>query len=394
MSHFDTPHNRYHTNSVKYDLIHLDESIQNDLRYLPLWVADMDFATPPAVANAMARVALTGIYGYSNRPKSYLDAIAAWMLHQHHFAIDTSLLAHSPCVMTSIAYLIQSLCHKGDAILINTPVYPEFASAIRQAHCTVLENVLLKQPDLSYQIDWLDLEEKLQIAKLYIFCSPHNPVGKVWSKDDLTRLADLILKYQVPIIADEIHSDLCLFDHTHIPFATIHPEAASLTYTLFSASKTFNMASVHASSLLFPNQAAYQAFDSWLHHWHIDRNNIFSLAGVEAAYTHGRPWLSDLRHYLEANYHYLQTTLATHMPKLRPSPLEATYLLWLDCSALNLNDADLQEFFYHHAKLILTMGHAFGSGGSQHVRINIATQRATLEQAIQQLQSAYQQRHF
>ncbi|NIZ19954.1 MalY/PatB family protein [Entomospira culicis] len=388
---FDQPLSRKQTNSVKYDIIHLSADLQQDPNVIPMWVADMDLPTHPAIAQAISDVALKGIYGYSNRPQSYQQAIIQWYQTHYNYTIEEPLLAFSPCVMTSIAYLLETLVSAGEEVVIQTPVYPEFAQAIKDRGAIVVENPLMEKEG-KYVIDFIDLEAKLATAKAMILCSPHNPVGRVWSPEELTKLASLIQRYQIPLIADEIHADLTLYGHQHYPFITQVPQLQGLIYTLLSASKTFNLASLHASSLIFPDKNQRIAFDNWLKKWHINRNNIFSLAGVEKAYQVGYPWLQALRTYLEDNIAYMEARVIKELPKLKVMSIEATYLLWVDCRGLNLDQEALKEFFYQEAKVIVNMGYTFGTGGEGFVRFNIATQRVNIQQALDQLVIAYQKR--
>jgi cysteine-S-conjugate beta-lyase len=386
---FDKRPNRLHTNSVKFDCLHLPAPQGSHPQMIPLWVADMDFPTCPSISKAITKVASKGIYGYSNRPESYTQSIVEWYKIHYQYTFDSQHLTFSPCVMTSIAYLLETLLKTGDKVLIQTPVYPEFASAIQQRGAVVVENPLLLLADGSYQVNWQDLEQKINSVQLMILCSPHNPIGKVWKSHELEKLALLLDHHQIPLIADEIHADLTLYNNKHYLFLQQAPSIHHLVYTLVSASKTFNLAAVHASSIIFPDAIQRDAFDQWLKRWHIDRNNIFSLVAIEQAYQTGYPWLVALRSYLEGNINFMKEQINQWMPKLKITPMEATYLMWIDCRELGLTDQELQKFFYEEAHCIVNMGVYFGTGGSGFIRLNVATQRKQLIKAIKQLVKVY-----
>ncbi|NIZ41458.1 pyridoxal phosphate-dependent aminotransferase (plasmid) [Entomospira entomophila] len=389
MSHFDDITQRKETNSVKYDCIHLSPSLQEDPTLLPMWVADMDFPTAPAIIEAIHKVVNSGIFGYSNRPDSYNQAIIDWYQQKYHYTMHADRLAFSPCVMTSIAYLLETLVTTGNQVLIQTPVYPEFAHAIQERGAIVVENPLLCDEYHQYHLDKDDFQTKIAQCQLFILCSPHNPVGKVWSKDDLEWMLQMAEDHQVPIISDEIHCDLVFAPHHHYMLGSLRP-TSKFIYTLFSASKTFNLASLHASSLYFPTQKEYDQFQNWLKKWHINRNNILSLPAVESAYRYGDAWLTDLKSYLQENITYITQYFQEHMPKLAITPMEASYLMWIDCRAFNKDDEALKVMFYEEAKVILNMGVSFGTGGSGFVRMNIATQKSRIKDALQRWHLLYQ----
>lgn len=236
MQHFHNITQRHHTNSVKYDCIHLDTHLQSDPQLLPMWVADMDFPTAPVITEAIHKVVNSGIFGYSNRPDSYNQAIIDWYQSHFDYTMDANRLAFSPCVMTSIAYLVETLVNQGDPVLIQTPVYPEFAHAIEERGAIVVENPLICDANHQYHIDKDDFRTKIRHCKLFILCSPHNPVGKVWSLQDLEFMLEAAEEHHVPIISDEIHCDLTFTPYHHYMLGSLRP-ASKFIYTLFSASK-------------------------------------------------------------------------------------------------------------------------------------------------------------
>ncbi len=380
---FDIITPRCGTNCVKYDIIHLDVALQEDPEIIPMWVADMDFATPPEVIEVLQHRVDHQIFGYTNRPTSYNDAIIKWQKKRHGLTINPECIEFSPGVMTSISYLIQHYTKAGDKVLIQTPVYPEFADAITDWNRVVVENPLA-EANGHYTIDFADFETKIkQGVHMFILCNPHNPVGRVWTKEELTRMADICHKHNVWVVADEIHADLILTG-TFTAFASL-PHTDKNTFTCISPTKTFNLAGVQASSLIFPNSSERHTFLTFLKKWHINRNSSFNLVMVQAAYELGEPWLESLLHYLRDTVEFVQTFLHKHLSNITMVAPEATYLLWLDCRALKLTDTELKKLFYKEAKIIVNIGSSFGATGAGFVRMNIATPRQQIQAALERL---------
>lgn len=394
MNNFDITTNRFNTNSFKYDMPHLSHKLNNKEQCIPMWVADMDFTTDPYIINAITDIAQKGIYGYTHRPDSYYQAIINWYTKHYQYTISKELLAYSPSVMTSLTYLLETLINKNDKVLIQTPVYPQFAKTIQQRGAIVVENKLYPDENHYYHIDFNDFEDKISQCKIFILCSPHNPIGRVWTKEELITMINIIKKYPVIVISDEIHSDLTLYHHKHTMFMTLAEDIKDKIYTLFSVSKTFNLASLHTSSILFPSHKEQAIFEQWLAYWHIQRTNPFGLIAVEVAYTYGESWLNNLKEYLQNNYEFIITTCKKELPKLLITPLESTYLMWINCKELLLNDKELEHFFYNETKIIVSMGKPFGIGNEYYVRLNIATQKSVVEKALDRLIDAYNKRGF
>lgn len=391
MYDFNKENRRKNTNSVKYDLWNYPAKIANYDDFIPLWIADMDFQVANEIKQSIIDVANRGIFGYTNRPASYFDAVCAWQKEHHGIEINTDLMEFSPSVMTSISYLVSVLTNKNDKILIQTPVYPEFMDTINLWGRVVVENTLVES-DNDYQINFEDFEEKMkQGVKLFILCNPHNPVGKVFTKEELTKMADLCVKYQVKVIADEIHCDL-IFNGEHILIATLNDQIAKLTYTCFSASKTFNLAGLQASQLLFPNVEEKQHFLDYLSVMQIKRNSATSVVAVEAAYRYGQPWLDELLVYLQDNIDFVDAYLKNNIPKIKFSKPQATYMLWLDCRKLGFLEEELIDIFVNDAHVVMNAGSSFGTGGNGFFRMNIATSRHTLERALNQMKTALENR--
>jgi cystathionine beta-lyase len=380
---FDIITPRCGTHCVKHDIIHLDVTLQQDPEVIPMWVADMDFPSPPEIIEVLRQRIEHQIFGYTNRPTSYTNAIIKWQKKRHGYSINPDCIEFSPCVMTSISYLIQQYTKEGDKVLIQTPVYPEFADSINDWHRVITENPLVEKNG-HYDIDFNDFETKIkQGVKMFILCNPHNPVGRVWTKDELSRMANICKRHKVWVIADEIHADLIL-SGTFTAFATL-PEAYDHTFTCISPTKTFNLAGVQASNLIFPNAEECNTFLIFLKKWHINRNGSFNLVMVQAAYELGEAWLEALLAYIRNNVAFVQNFLHKYLPKIKLIAPEATYLLWLDCRELNLTDAQLKKLFYEDAKIIVNMGSSFGSNGTGFVRMNIATPQQQVKTALKRL---------
>ncbi len=355
---------------------------------IPLWIADMEFEVAKPINDAIIKRAKQGIYGYTSRPDSYYEAFCDWEKTQNNWIVNKDLISFSPGVVPSLSVIVREFSNKEDKILIQTPVYPEFYDVIESWGRVVIENQLLEQ-DGVYSIDFKDFEEKLkQKPKLFIMCSPHNPVGRVWSREELEHITGLCLRYNVMIVSDEIHSDLILWDNKHIPTASISKEVSSKTITCTSCTKTFNLAGLQASVVIFPNAEVKETFDVFWRGMDIHRNNCFSLVAVEAAYSHGQEWLTQLIPYIEGNIDFIGEFCKNNIPKIKPSRPESTYLVWLDCRKLELGNDELKEFMINKAGLGLNAGNDFCRSLSGYMRVNIACPRSILEKAMIQLEKA------
>ena len=355
---------------------------------IPLWIADMDFKVAKPITDAIIKRAEQGIFGYTSRPNSYYEAFCDWQRIRNNWMVDKDLISFSPGVVPSLSVIIREFSDKNDKILIQTPVYPEFYDVIESWDRVVIENQL-SENDGIYSIDFNDFEEKLkQHPKIFIFCSPHNPVGRVWSQKELQRITELCLQYNVMIISDEIHSDLILWDNKHIPTASISNEVSQKTITCTSCTKTFNLAGLQASFVIFPNDEIKKVFDIFWKGLDIHRNNCFSLVAVEAAYRQGQEWLEQLLSYIEGNIDFIGTYCRENIPKIRPSRPESTYLVWLDCRELELENDELKDFMINKARLGLNSGNDFCRSLSGFMRLNVACPRSILEKSMIQLEKA------
>ncbi len=382
---FDNIIDRTNNFAAKYD--EMEQKFgRSDL--IPLWIADMDFKTAEPIIEAIKERAQQGIFGYTARPKSYFDTVSKWLYDRHGWQADPQLMLHTPGVVTSLSLLIQNLTCPGDKIIIQTPVYYPFFDVIRNNGRILVENPL-KNINGHYEMDYGQLESAAKGgAKLLLLCSPHNPVGRVWTKDELTRLGDICLKYGIRIIADEIHSDIVFPGHKHVPLASISEPLRQNTITCLSPSKTFNLAGLQASVVIFPNKKEKHQLDKVLSVIDIRRNNCFSLVAVEAAYKYGQEWLNEVLLYIEENFKYINEFCRKNIPAIKPNYPEGTYLVLLDCRELGLNKTQLHNFMVNEARLALDDGFWFSDTLSQYVRLNAACPRIILEKALRQLADA------
>ncbi|WMJ81730.1 MalY/PatB family protein [Clostridium sp. MB40-C1] len=382
---FDEVINRKGTNCAKYDE-RIKKFGTDDV--IPLWIADMDFATAKPITDAMKQKVEEGIFGYVSRPDEYFDSLCKWQKKRNNWEIDKELLSFSVGVVPSLAALIRQLSEIGDEILIQTPVYPEFYDIVEAADRKVLVSRLMEK-DGVWKIDYTDFENKLKRhPKAFILCNPQNPIGHPWSKEELTKMGELCIKYGVTVISDEIHADLMLWGNKHIPMASISKEFAANTITCTAISKTFNLAGLQASTVIFNNQDEKAKFEKLWHSFEIHRNNSFSLVASIAAYNEGEEWLEQLIKYLEENMKFIHDYCEKYISKIKANIPECTYLVWLDCRELGLTDEDLNEFMIKKAKVGLNAGNGFDRELTGFMRLNAACPRSILEKALNQLRDA------
>lgn len=379
---FDEVIDRRHTSSMKWDT-NKDEGI------LPLWVADMDFRSPRPVIDAVKEIAERGIYGYTFAPESYHEAVAEWLLKRHAMETRGEWIKFGPGVVPAINMLIRAFTETGDKVIIQRPVYYPFFISIDNNHRQILDNPL-KYNDGQYEMDFEDLESKAADpqAKLLILCSPHNPVGRVWTKEELTRLGEICLRNGVIVISDEIHHDLIFRGNKHTAFATISEDFAQNSVTCTAPSKTFNLAGLQTSTIIIPNERLRARYSEVLESNFLRRPNIFGIAALDAAYRHGEEWLEELLDYLQGNLDFLTDFVERRMPQIRVVKPQGTYLVWMDFRELGMRGRQLEDFMLNRARLWLDEGYIFGSTGDGFERINIACPRATLTEALNRLSSA------
>lgn len=390
MYDFDKIIERRGTDSVKYDIL---KPLYGREDVIPMWVADMDFEVPDFIREAVIRRAEHEVYGYTIRPKRFYETIAGWLSSRHGWEVDPGCIDFSPGVVPALVLAVLGFTSPGDKVLVQSPVYFPFFTSIEH-HDRVLVNNQLKDEQGRYTIDFEHLEEQFREGvKMMLFCHPHNPVGRAWRREELTRLAELAVQYDVLVISDEIHSDLLLFGHKHIPLASLGEEIASLTITCIAPSKTFNLAGLHTSAVVIENSELKKRYEKILGDIHVGGGNLFGFVALEAAYTHGAEWLGQLNGYLEQNFEFLTDYLAKEVPFVRVTPLEATYLVWLNFGALEMEDQELMKFMIDKAKIGFVDGPRFGAGGEQYLRMNIATPRSVLKRALDQMTAALKE-HF
>ena len=355
---------------------------------LPMWVADMDFLTAPCVMEALKDRLEQGIFGYTTRPSSYNESIVNWLDNRFSWKINQEWLMFSPAVITSISLLIQNLTQKNDKIMIQEPVYSPFHNIVESNERSLVISPLVKLDDGSYVMDYEDIEAKIKDVKVFILCNPHNPVGRVWTREELTRLGEICLKHNVLVISDEIHSDIILKNHKHTPFASISKEFSENTITCMAPTKTFNLAGLQSSFLVISNPYYYEVMDKAFSILDIKRNNAFSLVATEAAYNYGEDWLYELIKYIEDNVDFAIDYIKNHMPQLKVKKPEGTYLLWVDFSNLNVDKKDLKNALINKGRIALSDGSSFGIGGDGYYRINLACPRSMVLEGLKRIEFA------
>ena len=354
---------------------------------IPLWIADMDFKTAQPIIDALAARAQEGIWGYTSRPAHYFEAIRGWQKRRNNWEIDPELMSFSLGVVQSISAMVRLFTPEGGSVLIQPPVYSEFYDMTEASGRKVVENHFVER-DGKWEMDWADFEAKLEQSDLFLLCNPHNPLGIVWTPEELRRMAELCMKHHVVMFSDEIHSDLIFHGKKHTPTATLSPEIARYVVTGISGTKTFNLAGLQASTVVFPNRHMKEVFDQYWMRMDIHRNNAFSLIAMEAAFNQGEEWLEQLLPYLSANFDYVVDYCAKHIPKIKTYAPDATYLMWLDCRGLGLDNEALRKFMIEKAGLGLNEGWTFSRSLDGFMRLNAACPRSVLERAMAQLEQA------
>ena len=381
MNHnFDRDISRNGTHSEKYDA---RQTIFSKADVIPAWVADMDFAAPPAVTKALIERANHPIYGYTIYPDSLYKSIIDWLKRRHHWEIQREWIVMCPGVVPSLNAAVMAFTQPGESIIIQPPVYFPFFSAATQTGRKLIENPLHFE-DGKYTIDFDHLEQCAKEAHLLLLCSPHNPVGRVWSKQELERLLQISEKHNVIIFSDEIHADLIYPGNQHHALAPLTDKSANIL-TAITPSKTFNIPGLNLSTLIIPDPATRKKITQVFDAMHVSASNPFSIAAFEAAYREGEPWLEELLIYLRDTRDCVQAYLTEHLSQIKLIPSEGTYLLWLDCRELNKNDAELKRFFVHEAGVGLSPGALFGKEGSGFMRLNIGAPRETIMTVLENI---------
>lgn len=388
---FDTPIDRTHTWSIKHDF-KKENGKADDI--LPLWVADMDFRSPDSVVEALKKAVDHGIFGYSRADESYFDAVAAWYQKRHHLTLQPEWMTCTPGIVFALSIAVRAFTQEGDAVLIQPPVYHPFSRAILRNKRTLVENPLVLK-DGHYEMDLEELEQKVldEHVKLMILCNPHNPVGRVWTREELTALADICLRHHVYVISDEIHGDFVWQGHEQTPYASISEEACLHSMMCTAPSKTFNLAGMATSNLFIPDPEMRRKFRSELLDVGQENMNRLGLFACRAAYEGGGEWLDQLIGYLAGNLALVRDFCKNRVPQIQLVKPEGTYLAWLDCRELGMTDDELMAFFSNEAKVWLDPGTHSGEQGSGFMRFNLGSSRSVIAQALDQIEAAWKKRN-
>lgn len=383
--------NRAGTASLKYDG---RKSMFGAAEVIPLWVADMDFAAPPAVTRSLARRAAHPVYGYSIYPDSLYESLIAWLWQRHDWKVHREWILMCPGVVPSLHAAVMTFSEPGEAIIVQPPVYFPFFSAVTRTGRQLTYNPLRLRND-RYEIDFDHLEQCAEGARLLLLCSPHNPVGRVWSEQELKDVLHIAKKHDLVIFSDEIHSDLVYPENKHYVLSMLAEASAGNRANIITAvapSKTFNIPGLNLSVLIVPDPESREALIRTFDTMHVSASNPFSIVAFEAAYREGEAWLEELLVYLRETRDYVRNYLATHLPEIRLIEPEGTYLLWLDCSVLKaelgLNDVQLRHFFVHDAGVGMSPGTLFGEAGSGFMRMNIGAPRRVIQAALENIKEA------
>lgn len=376
---FDEIIPRRGTNSYKWDS-------SGDADVLPMWVADMDFRTALPVVEALKKRVEHGIFGYVRVPDAYYEAVTGWFARRHAWSIAKEWIIYTTGVVPALSAVIKALTIPGDKVMVQTPVYNCFFSSIRNNGCEMVANPLLYRNG-TYQIDFADLERKAADpqVKILLLCNPHNPAGRVWTKQELTRIGEICIRNDVWIVTDEIHCELVFPGHTYIPFASISEEYLMHSVTCTSPSKAFNLAGLQIANIISADMDIRLKIDKAININEVCDVNPFGVEALIAAYNDGEEWLEELKRYLFANYNYLRAYFNEYLPKFPVMALEGTYLVWVDCSALKQSSEKIVKTLLEKEKLWVNGGSLYGDAGEGFIRINIACPRQRLMDGLERL---------
>lgn len=376
---FDEIISRRNSNSYKWDAV-MEEGV------LPMWVADMDFRTAPAVVEVLRKRMDHGIFGYTKVPPVYYDAIINWFTRRHGWQIDRDWIIYTSGVVPALSAIIKALTVPGDRVLVQTPVYNCFFSSIRNNDCEIVANPLV-YTNGTYRIDFDDLARKATDpkVKLLLLCNPHNPVGRVWTRAELMCIGEICLRNDVLVVADEIHCELVYSGHTYIPFASISDDFRTRSVTCTSPSKAFNLAGLQIANIFAADESVRVKIDKAINLNEVCDVNPFGVEALVAAYNDGEEWLEELKCYLSDNYLYMRTFFNKYLPQFPVVKLEGTYLVWVDCSVLNRSSKEIAEILLKAEKLWINEGSMYGEAGEGFIRINIACPRQILIDGLNRL---------
>lgn len=376
---FSKPTYRRGTDSYKWD-----SAPEADI--IPLWVADMDFETFPAITEALQRRVAHGIFGYTRVPEAYYEAVCRWFDKRHGWHINREDIIYTSGVVPAVSAVIKALTLPGDQVIVQGPVYNCFFSSIRNNGCEMVSNSLIyNKEELRYEIDFDDLERKLkhERARLMLLCNPHNPGGRVWTRDELTRVAELCRKYGVRVVSDEIHCELTLYDNEYVPFGSLPDELSRDSITCSSPSKAFNTAGLQIANIVCRDAEVRNRIDRAININEVCDVNPFGVIALQAAYSdEGYEWLTQLRKYISANYDLLLERFARELPKCKVMRMEGTYLAWIDCSELHISSDEIEEMLMHENKVWVNAGSMYGAEGAAFIRINMACTSELLNEGI------------
>lgn len=376
---FSRPTDRRGTDSYKWD-----SAPEADI--IPLWVADMDFETFPAITEALQRRVAHGIFGYTRVPEAYYEAVCNWFGKHHGWHINREDIIYTSGVVPAVSAVIKALTLPGDQVIVQGPVYNCFFSSIRNNGCETVSNSLIyNKEELRYEIDFDDLERKLahERARLMLICNPHNPGGRVWTRDELTRVAELCRKYGVRVVSDEIHCELTLYDNEYVPFGSLPDELSHGSITCCSPSKAFNTAGLQIANIVCRDAEVRNRIDRAININEVCDVNPFGVIALQAAYSdEGYEWLTQLRAYISSNYDLLRERFARELPKCKVMRMEGTYLAWIDCSELHISSDEIEEMLMHENKVWVNAGSMYGTEGAAFIRINMACTSELLNEGI------------
>lgn len=374
--------NRLGTNAVKYDK-YKENFNTNEDDIIPMWIADMDFKTCDEVTKALQNKLSTGNLGYDT-VNDYYESVVKWMRNRHNVDINVEDVVYTPGVVTAINFLLKILIKENDKVLVQSPVYHSFFRVLNENKCDVVQSELFIK-DNRYEIDFDEFENKISTGvKVLILCNPHNPIGRVWTKEELERIVEICESYKVFIISDEIHSDLVFKGYKHTSLTTVASYYKDNIVTLTAPSKTFNLAGLYVSNAIITDEKLRNRYKELFS----TTPNVLGAEALIAAYNKGETWLEELLEYIESNYNYVLNFVNENIPKIKVIKQEGTFLTWLDCRELGLSDDELERFFLEKAKLALSTGTAFGKGGSGFMRMNIGCPISTVKEALERLKNA------
>ena len=381
---FDEVVCRKHTDALKLEAL-APRWGRTDL--LPMWVADMDFKTPPFIVEVMKKRMECEVFGYTAKPESWYEAIISWQKRRHKWTITKEMISFVPGVVPALAMAVQAFTQRGEKVMIQQPVYNPFAQVIRNNH-RELVNCPLELKDGQYYINFKLFEKKIKGCKLFLFCHPHNPGGRVWTREELKKVATICAQNNVIIVADEIHADLTLLPYEHIPFASVSEEAKQNSVVFASPSKAFNMAGLATSYAVIANPTLRRRFESYVEGNELAAGNVFAFNTVVAAYNKGEEWLQQMLTYVRGNIDEVVSYIKENIPQLKVIIPQASYLVFIDFSALQLNQKDIVALCTNRAHLALNDGSIYGEEGNGYMRINLACPRSVVRQALAQLKDA------